>query len=77
MTRTGERATVTGEAVPGVTLPLSAGRGYHGTALSQIAEALELRIQGVYNHTQSEHGLLTAPAPGRRSPPRQPCWVRD
>jgi AcrR family transcriptional regulator len=53
MTRTGERTRVTSEAVPGVTLPLSAGRGYHGTALSQIAEALELRIPGLYNHTQS------------------------
>jgi len=43
MTRTGERTTVTSEAVPDVALTLSAGRGYHGTALSQIAEALELR----------------------------------
>jgi len=77
MTRTGEPTTVTSEAVPGVALPLSAGRGYYGTALSQIAEALELRIPGLYTHTQSQHGLLTAPAPGRRSPPGQPCWVRD
>lgn len=58
-------------------LTLSADRGYYGTALSQIAEALKLRIPGVCNQTQSEHGLLTAPAPGRRSLPRQPCWVRD
>jgi hypothetical protein len=28
MTRTGERTTVTSEAVPGVALTLSAGRGY-------------------------------------------------
>ena len=32
MTRTGERTTVTSEAVPGVALTLSVGRGYHGTA---------------------------------------------
>jgi hypothetical protein len=34
MTRTGERTTVTSEAGPGVTLPLPAGRGDHGTALT-------------------------------------------
>jgi hypothetical protein len=49
-----------------VTLTLSAGRGYHGTALSQITEALELRIPSLHNHAPSKHGLLTAPAPGRR-----------
>jgi hypothetical protein len=77
MTRTSERAAVTSEAVPDVALALSADHGYHGTALRQVAEALKLRIPRVGNHTQSEHGLLTAPAPGRRYPPRQPCWVRD
>jgi len=77
MTRTGERTTVTSEAVLDVALTLSADRGHHGTALSQIAEELKLRIPSLYNHTQSKHGLLTAPAPGRRYPPRQPCWVRD
>jgi hypothetical protein len=77
MTRTGECTTVTSEAVPDVALTLSADRGYHGTALSQIAEALKLSIPRACNQTQSEHGLLTAPAPGRRCPPRQPCWVRD
>jgi AcrR family transcriptional regulator len=70
-------ATVTSEAVPGAALTLSAARGYHGTALSQIAEALKLRIPSPCNHTQSQHGLLTAPAAGRRYPPGQPCWVRD
>src|SRR5580704_18379462 len=44
MTRTSERTTVTSEAVPGVALTLSADRGYHGTALSQITKALKLRI---------------------------------
>ena len=68
MTRTGERTTVTSEAVPGVALTLSAGRGYHGTALKQIAEALELRIPSPCNHVQSQHSLLTASAPGRRYP---------
>jgi AcrR family transcriptional regulator len=43
MTRTSERTTVTSDAVPDAALTLSAGHGYHGTALSQIAEALELR----------------------------------
>jgi len=62
MTRTSERAAVTSEAVPDVALTQSADHGHHGTALSQIAEALKLRIPRVCNHTQSEHGLLTAPA---------------
>jgi hypothetical protein len=62
MTRASERTTVTSEAVPDVALSLSADRGYHGTALGQIAEALKLRVPRVCNHTQSEHGLLTAPA---------------
>ena len=73
MTRTSERTTVTSEAVPDVALTLSADRGYHGTVLSQITKALKLRIPNRHNHTQSEHGLLTAPVPGRRYPPR-PCW---
>jgi hypothetical protein len=63
MTRTSERAAITSEAVPDVALTLSADHGYHGTALSQLAEALKLRIPRVCNHAQSEHGLLTAPAP--------------
>ena len=60
MTRTGERTTVTSEAVLDVALTLFADRGYHGTALSQIAEALELRVPSLYNHMQSKHGLLLA-----------------
>jgi hypothetical protein len=73
MTRTSERTTVTSEAVPRVTLTLSADRGYHGTALGQITKAPGLRIPNRHNHTQSKYGLLPAPAPGRRYPPR-PCW---
>jgi len=72
MTRTGERTTVTSEAVLDVALTLFADRGYHGTALSQIAEALELRIPNRHNHTQSKYGLLTARL-GRRYPPRPSC----
>ena len=73
MTRTSERTTVTSHAVPGVTLTLSADRSYHGTALSQITEALELRIPNRHNHTRSKYSLLTAPALGHRSPPRPCC----
>ena len=68
MTRTGERTTVTREAVPDVALTLSADHGYHGTALNQIAEALELRIPSPCNHMKSQHSLLTASASGRRYP---------
>ena len=68
MTRTSERSTVTSEAIPDVALTLPASSGYHGTALSQITEALELRIPSLYNHRHPKHGLLTAPAPGRRHP---------
>jgi hypothetical protein len=53
MTRTGERTTVTGEAVPGVALTCPPADGCHGISLSQIAEALELRIPGLDDHTQS------------------------
>jgi hypothetical protein len=68
MTRTGERTTVTSEAVPGVALTLSAGRGYHGTALKQIAEALELRSASWA--TRPATSLLSAP--GRSSHSSQP-----
>jgi hypothetical protein len=42
MTRASERTTVASEAAPDVVLTLSADPGYHGSTLSQIAEALEL-----------------------------------
>ena len=70
MTRTGKRTMVTSEAVLNVALTLSAGRGCHGTARSQIAEALELRIPGLHNHTQSGHGLLVTIVNRRK--PRRP-----
>jgi AcrR family transcriptional regulator len=39
-------------------LTLFAERGYHGTALSQIAEALGLRTPSLYNHMRAKHDLL-------------------
>lgn len=58
MTRTGERTTVTSEAVLDSALTLFAELGYHGTALSQIAEALDVRTPSLYNHMRGKHGLL-------------------
>ncbi|RTL66586.1 MAG: TetR/AcrR family transcriptional regulator [Pseudonocardiaceae bacterium] len=52
------RATVTGDAVVDAALTLFAERGYHGTALSQIAEALGIRTPSLYNHMRSKHDLL-------------------
>jgi AcrR family transcriptional regulator len=39
-------------------LTLFAQRGYHGTALSQIAELLHIRTPSLYNHMRSKHELL-------------------
>ena len=58
MTQTGERTTVTSEAVLDAALTLFAQRGYHGTAVSQIAGALGLRVPSLYNHMRSKHDLL-------------------
>jgi Bacterial regulatory proteins, tetR family len=44
MAQTGKRTTVNSEAVLDAALTLFAERGYHGTALSQIADALGLRV---------------------------------
>ena len=52
------RATVTSEAVLDAALTLFAQYGYHGTALSQIAEALGVRTPSLYNHMRSKHELL-------------------
>jgi AcrR family transcriptional regulator len=52
------RATVTSEAVVDTALTLFAQYGYHGTALSQIAEALGVRTPSLYNHMRSKHELL-------------------
>ncbi|WP_308819388.1 TetR/AcrR family transcriptional regulator [Pseudonocardia alni] len=45
-------------AVVDAALTLFAERGYHGTALSQIAEVLEVRTPSLYNHMRSKHELL-------------------
>jgi AcrR family transcriptional regulator len=52
------RAAVTIETVLDAALTLFAERGYHGTALSEIAEALGIRTPSLYNHMQSKQQLL-------------------
>jgi AcrR family transcriptional regulator len=52
------RATVTSEAVIDAALTLFAERGYHGTALSQIADVLGIRTPSLYNHMRSKQELL-------------------
>jgi AcrR family transcriptional regulator len=52
------RATVTSEAVIDAALTLFAQYGYHGTALSQIAEMLGVRTPSLYNHMRSKQELL-------------------
>jgi AcrR family transcriptional regulator len=58
MTGTTPRDTVTSHAVLDAALTLFAERGYHGTALSQIAEVLEVRTPSLYNHMSSKQELL-------------------
>jgi AcrR family transcriptional regulator len=58
MTGSGTRERVTSEAVLDTALTLFAERGYHGTALSQIAEALQVRTPSLYNHMRAKHHLL-------------------
>ena len=53
-----ERETVTVESVRVAALTLFARRGFHGTALSEIAEALQIRTPSLYNHMTSKQGLL-------------------
>lgn len=52
------RPTVTTEAVLDAALTLFAERGYHGTALSQIADRLGIRTPSLYNHMRSKQELL-------------------
>ncbi|MET0187442.1 MAG: helix-turn-helix domain-containing protein, partial [Pseudonocardia sediminis] len=54
------RAPLTGESVLDAALTLFAERGYHGTALSEIAAALDVRTPSLYNHMRSKHDLLYA-----------------
>jgi AcrR family transcriptional regulator len=58
VTAGGIRETVTSEAVLDAALTLFAERGYHGTALSQIAETLRVRTPSLYNHMRAKHDLL-------------------
>lgn len=55
-----ERATVSPTTVRDVALTLFAHRGYHGTALSQIANELGIRTPSLYNHMRAKHDLLEA-----------------
>lgn len=41
-------------------LTLFAERGYHGTALSQIAKSLNIQTPSLYNHMASKQELLVA-----------------
>jgi AcrR family transcriptional regulator len=52
------RDTLSSAAVLDAALTLFAERGYHGTALSQIAEHLGIRTPSLYNHMSSKAELL-------------------
>ncbi|HKS46980.1 MAG TPA: TetR/AcrR family transcriptional regulator [Amycolatopsis sp.] len=52
------KTTVTAVAVRDAALTLFAERGYHGTALSQIASALGIRTPSLYNHMRAKQDLL-------------------
>jgi AcrR family transcriptional regulator len=54
------RAAVTADAVLDAALTLFAERGYHGTAVSQIAASLGIRTPSLYNHMRSKQELLEA-----------------
>jgi AcrR family transcriptional regulator len=57
---TAVRSAVSEEAVLDTALTLFAERGYHGTALSQIADVLGIRTPSLYNHMRSKEDLLRA-----------------
>lgn len=52
------KVAVTPAAVRDAALTLFAERGYHGTALSQIAAALGIRTPSLYNHMKAKQDLL-------------------
>jgi AcrR family transcriptional regulator len=54
------RTAVTAAAVLDAALTLFADRGYHGTAVSQIAASLGIRTPSLYNHMRSKQDLLEA-----------------
>jgi AcrR family transcriptional regulator len=58
VTADGTRRTLTREAVLDAALTLFAERGYHGTALGQIAGRLGVRTPSLYNHMSSKQELL-------------------
>jgi AcrR family transcriptional regulator len=59
-TATETRPPVTADAVLDAALTLFAERGYHGTAVSQIAASLGIRTASLYNHMRSKQDLLEA-----------------
>ncbi|WP_029117868.1 TetR/AcrR family transcriptional regulator [Mycobacterium sp. URHB0044] len=52
------KSTVNSAAVRDVALTLFADRGYHGTAVSQMASQLGIRTPSLYNHMRSKQDLL-------------------
>ncbi len=54
------RVPVTADAVLDAALTLFAERGYHGSAVSQIAARLGIRTPSLYNHMRSKQDLLEA-----------------
>lgn len=52
------RPNITPTAVRAVALQLFAEKGYHGTAMSEIAARLEIRTPSLYNHIESKQTLL-------------------
>jgi AcrR family transcriptional regulator len=56
----GARPPITADAVLDAALTLFAERGYHGTAVSEIAASLGIRTPSLYNHMRSKQDLLAA-----------------
>jgi AcrR family transcriptional regulator len=55
---TGDRAAVTPAGVRDTATTLFAEKGYHGTALSEVAARLGIRTPSLYNHMRSKQDLL-------------------
>lgn len=55
----GDRAAVTPAAVRDAATTLFAEKGYHGTALSEVAARLGIRTPSLYNHMRSKQELLS------------------
>ena len=54
----GDRAAVTPATVRDAATTLFAEKGYHGTALSEVAAHLRIRTPSLYNHMRSKQELL-------------------